>query len=62
MGEVGLIFGLITTKSTDTPQQKRGIGTYVQHQRNRWRRHTSCPYSTDMKINDYTYIDAADLP
>jgi hypothetical protein len=25
-------------------------------------RHTSCPYSTDMKINDYTYIDAADLP
>jgi hypothetical protein len=24
-------FGLITTQSTDT-QQQRGIGTYVQHQ------------------------------
>jgi extracellular elastinolytic metalloproteinase len=55
-------FGLITTqKSTDTPKQKRGIGTYVQHQEIDGAGIRPAPYSTDMdNVNDYTYADVAD--
>ena len=54
-------FGLIMTqKLEDTPEQKRGIGTYVQFQDTEGPGIRPSPYSTDMAINDYTYADIAD--
>jgi extracellular elastinolytic metalloproteinase len=54
-------FGLImTTKTADTPEQKRGIGTYVQFQGTDGPGIRPAPYSTDMTINDYTYDDVSD--
>ncbi|RTY80575.1 T9SS type A sorting domain-containing protein [Flavobacterium sp. LS1P28] len=53
-------FGLIMTqKINDTPEQKRGIGTYVQFQGIEGPGIRPSPYSTDMSINDYTYADIA---
>jgi extracellular elastinolytic metalloproteinase len=56
-------FGLITTtKTTDTAEQKRGIGTYVQFQGTDGPGIRPAPYSTDMSVNDYTYGDTASDP
>jgi extracellular elastinolytic metalloproteinase len=49
--------GLVTTqKITDTEADARGIGTYVQFQGNDGAGIRPVRYSTDMTINDYTYV------
>jgi uncharacterized repeat protein (TIGR01451 family) len=53
-------FSLVTTvKAGDVPQQKRGVGTYVQRQPNDGTGIRRYPYSTDMTISPLTFSDVA---
>jgi hypothetical protein len=54
-------FGLmLTMKSSDQPEDARGIGTYAIGQSTTGLGIRLAPYSTDFAINDYTYIDTND--
>ncbi|MBT8375984.1 MAG: M36 family metallopeptidase, partial [Bacteroidia bacterium] len=56
-------FGLVTTHDftlNPNPEDRRGIGTYVQFQGTDGPGIRPAPYSTDFAINDYTYGDIAD--
>lgn len=46
---------MLTARATDTPGQRRGIGTWVQGQTTTGTGIRPAPYSTDFAINDWTY-------
>ncbi len=48
---------ILTAKEGDTPEMKRGIGTFVSREANNGKGIRNFPYSTDMVINPVTYND-----
>ncbi|MCB0695314.1 MAG: T9SS-dependent M36 family metallopeptidase [Lewinellaceae bacterium] len=52
---------IMTAKPGDTPEKKRGIGTYVTREDNNGKGIRNFPYSTDMVINPVTYNDIKTL-
>ena len=54
----------LTVQPGDTPEKRRGVGTYVIRQNTDGKGIRAYPYSTDMEINPLTYSDivAASVP
>lgn len=51
-----------TVKPGDTPQRRRGVGTYVEREPNDGNGIRRFPYSTDMSISEYTYQTVSEDP
>ena len=51
-------FGMMVTQQPgDTPEQRRGVGTYVEFQSTSGPGIRPAPYSTDFGVNNFTYQD-----